>query len=183
MTKTIKGIAEELGYSKTYISKTIKANGLQSSLRKNGNKFIVDEDVEREIIRLLRHKPKTKNDFKSQTENREQEVVREQFKNVDIERDLKQSKTDINVEVFDFLREQIKQKDLQISQKDIQLEEINERLKETIIMLNDTRKELSKQQKLLVLDEDEHKNVSNNKESHDVINGLKEKSAWWQFWK
>ncbi len=120
MTKTIKGIAEELGYSKTYISKTIKANGLQSSLRKNGNKFIVDEDVEREIIRLLRHKPKTKNDFKSQTENREQEVVREQFKNVDIERDLKQSKTDINVEVFDFLKELFKQQNLLILHEDVQ---------------------------------------------------------------
>lgn len=34
MAKTIKEIADELGYSKTYISKIIKTNGLQTSLRK-----------------------------------------------------------------------------------------------------------------------------------------------------
>ncbi|HES3222208.1 TPA: hypothetical protein VN264_001748 [Streptococcus pyogenes] len=49
MSKTIKEIADDLGYSKTYISQTIKSHNLQSSLRKEGNKFIIDEELEKTI--------------------------------------------------------------------------------------------------------------------------------------
>lgn len=51
--KSIKELADELGYSKTYISQTIKNNGLQSSLQKIGNKFAIDEELEKSLKQLL----------------------------------------------------------------------------------------------------------------------------------
>ena len=46
MAKTIKEIADELGVSKTAVSKQIANLGLRSSLRKNGNQFAIDEHQE-----------------------------------------------------------------------------------------------------------------------------------------
>lgn len=65
MSKTIKEIADELGYSKTYISKIIKNNGLQTSLRKIGNKFVVSEEVELLIKEHLNSITQTNNTKKS----------------------------------------------------------------------------------------------------------------------
>ncbi len=44
--KTIKQIADELGVSKQSIRNEIAKQGLQSSLRKNGNQFAIDESCE-----------------------------------------------------------------------------------------------------------------------------------------
>ena len=49
--KTIKELSDELGYTKQYVSQTIRQLGLQSSLRKIGNKFAIDEEQEN-LIRL-----------------------------------------------------------------------------------------------------------------------------------
>ncbi|MFP7776563.1 hypothetical protein [Streptococcus dysgalactiae] len=53
MSKTIKEIADDLGYSKTYVSQIIKSHNLQSSLRKEGNKFIIDEELEKTIKSII----------------------------------------------------------------------------------------------------------------------------------
>ncbi len=141
MSKTIKEIAYELGYSKTYISNIIKNNGLQTSLRKIGNKFVVSEEVELRITQTNNTKKK-----QTQTEHIEKKTRTyfENTKNADVSMDRDdvtiekehQQKDDVSKELFDFLREQIRQKDLQIAQEHEQLVELNERLKETIIMLN-----------------------------------------------
>lgn len=189
MTKTIKEIADELGYSKTYISKIIKSNGLQSSLRKNGNKFVVSDEVEILIKEHLGVVSKTKFENNSQTENKNENkkmetvfdndnnsyMSREETKR-NLENEQKQV-DDFSKEMFDFLREQIQQKDLQISQKDEQLVEVNERLKETIIMLNDTRKELSNRYSLIETDN------GNNDLSEDNNEENTKKNRWWKFWK
>ena len=46
MAKTIKEIADELGVSKTAVSKQIANLGLRSSLRKNGNQFAIEKEQE-----------------------------------------------------------------------------------------------------------------------------------------
>lgn len=47
--KTIKQIADELGVSKTAVRKKIENLGLYSSLQKNGNQFIINEEQENTI--------------------------------------------------------------------------------------------------------------------------------------
>lgn len=193
MSKTIKEIADELGYSKTYISKIIKTNGLQTSLRKNGNKFVVGEELELLIKDHLNKQSQTSNANKKQTQteitNKKTETVFENANNADISSDnnditienKRQKKDDVTKEIFDFLREQIRQKDLQISQKDEQLVELNERLKETIIMLNDTRKELSSTYGFI---ETNHKVKNTDDIQVDKVKEDTRKQKWWQrFWK
>jgi len=58
--KTIKELSDELGYTKQYVAQTIRQLGLQSSLRKIGNKFAIDEEQEN----LIRQQ----NDNKTETE-------------------------------------------------------------------------------------------------------------------
>ncbi len=65
--KTIRQIADEIGVSKTAVSKQIANLGLRSGLRKNGNQFAIDEHQEALIKQAFSEKSQTK----TQTENRE----------------------------------------------------------------------------------------------------------------
>lgn len=60
-TKSIRQIAEELGVSKTAVRKQIVNLGLQSSLRKNGNQFAINEEQEAQIIQAFDGKTETEN--------------------------------------------------------------------------------------------------------------------------
>ena len=60
MAKTIKEIADELGVSKTAVSKQIANLGLRSSLRKNGNQFAIENQQEKLIKWLFRKKDSKK---------------------------------------------------------------------------------------------------------------------------
>lgn len=75
MAKTIKEIADELGVSKTAVSKQIANLGLRSSLRKNGNQFAIDEHQEALIKQAFSEKSQTEienqSQTKTQTENHE----------------------------------------------------------------------------------------------------------------
>lgn len=70
--KTIKELSDELGYTKQYVAQTIRQLGLQSSLRKIGNKFAIDEEQANLIRQALEEKTETKNrqqnDNKTETE-------------------------------------------------------------------------------------------------------------------
>lgn len=101
--KTIKEIADELGYSKTYIMQTIKKNNLQTSLQKIGNKFVLDKDLENEIINFLSAKVEREFANKSQTRSEE---------------NLSYLKAQI-----EYLKSQIAEKDKQIAEKDKQLDQ------------------------------------------------------------
>ena len=78
MAKTIKEIADELGVSKTAVSKQIANLGLRSSLRKNGNQFAIENQQEK-LIKMAFRKNKQRervvknlvSDEQSQTENHE----------------------------------------------------------------------------------------------------------------
>ena len=73
--KTIRQIADEIGVSKTAVSKQIANLGLRSGLRKNGNQFAIDEHQETLIKEAFSEKSQTeienKTQTKSQTENHE----------------------------------------------------------------------------------------------------------------
>ena len=73
--KTIRQIADEIGVSKTAVSKQIENLGLRSSLRKNGNQFAIDEQQEALIKQAFFEKTKTEienqSQTKTQTENHE----------------------------------------------------------------------------------------------------------------
>ena len=73
--KTIRQIADEIGVSKTAVSKQIENLGLRSSLRKNGNQFAIDEHQEALIKEAFSEKSQTEienqTQTKTQTENHE----------------------------------------------------------------------------------------------------------------
>ena len=73
--KTIRQIADEIGVSKTAVSKQIANLGLRSGLRKNGNQFAIDERQETLIKQTFLEKSQTEienqTQTKSQTENHE----------------------------------------------------------------------------------------------------------------
>ena len=73
--KTIRQIADEIGVSKTAVSKQIANLGLRSGLRKNGNQFAIDEQQEALIKQAFFEKTQTEienqTQTKSQTENHE----------------------------------------------------------------------------------------------------------------
>ena len=77
--KTIRQIADEIGVSKTAVSKQIANLGLRSGLRKNGNQFAIDEHQEALIKQAFSEKSQTeienqsqtKTQTKTQTENHE----------------------------------------------------------------------------------------------------------------
>ena len=73
--KTIRQIADEIGVSKTAVSKQIANLGLRSGLRKNGNQFAIDEHQEALIKQAFSEKSQTEienqTQTKSQTENHE----------------------------------------------------------------------------------------------------------------
>ena len=65
--KTIRQIADEIGVSKTAVSKQIANLGLRSGLRKNGNQFAIDERQETLIKQAFLEKSQTENANQSQT--------------------------------------------------------------------------------------------------------------------
>lgn len=73
--KTIRQIADEIGVSKTAVSKQIANLGLRSGLRKNGNQFAIDEHQETLIKQAFSEKSQTEienqSQTKTQTENHE----------------------------------------------------------------------------------------------------------------
>lgn len=121
MAKTIKEIADELGVSKTAVSKQIANLGLRSSLRKNGNQFAIENQQEKLIKMAFR-------------KNKQREIAGENL--VSDEQSLttnaNQSQTE-NHEVCDLvcvLQTTVDTLQEQLSVKDQQIRELNARLAE-----------------------------------------------------
>lgn len=107
MAKTVKEVADELGYSKTYIMQTIKANNLQSKLQTNGNRFLIDKKLESSLRKLL--SKKTENTESEQNANNSQTIHEEHL-------------ADLRAQI-ELLKQQIEIKDRQIEEKDKQLDQ------------------------------------------------------------
>ena len=113
MAKTIKEIADELGVSKTAVSKQIANLGLRSSLRKNGNQFAIEN----------RQEKLTKMAF--QKDKQRERVVKNLVSD-------EQSQT-ANHEVCDLvgvLQTTVDTLQAQLAVKDVQIRELNARLAE-----------------------------------------------------
>jgi len=115
--KTIKQIADELGVSKQAVRNQIANLGLQSSLRKNGNQFAIDEQQEALIIQAFQKKTQSENANGLQTE-----LVT-----------ALQSSLRFMEQENEFLRRQLEA-------KDEQLERLDRRLAEAQILHADTKK-------------------------------------------
>lgn len=121
MAKTIKEIADELGVSKTAVSKQIANLGLRSSLRKNGNQFAIENQQEKLIKMAFQKK-------------RQQEIVTENSVSDEQSQTINanQSQT-ANHEVCDLvgvLQTAVDTLQAQLAVKDVQIRELNARLAE-----------------------------------------------------
>lgn len=125
MAKTIKEIADELGVSKTAVSKQIANLGLRSSLRKNGNQFAIENQQEK-LIKMAFRKNKQRERTGENLVSDEQSQTKSQTTNAN------QSQTE-NHEVCDLvcvLQTTVDTLQEQLSVKDQQIRELNARLAE-----------------------------------------------------
>ena len=125
MAKTIKEIADDLGVSKTAVSKQIANLGLRSSLRKNGNQFAIENQQEK-LIKMAFRKNKQREIAGENLVSDEQSQTKSQTTNAN------QSQTE-NHEVCDLvcvLQTTVDTLQEQLSVKDQQIRELNARLAE-----------------------------------------------------
>jgi len=125
MAKTIKEIADELGVSKTAVSKQIANLGLRSSLRKNGNQFAIENQQEK-LIKMAFLKNKQREKVNKNSVSDEQSQTKSQTTNAN------QSQT-ANHEVCDLvcvLQTTVDTLQAQLAVKDVQIRELNARLAE-----------------------------------------------------
>ena len=125
MAKTIKEIADELGVSKTAVSKQIANLGLRSSLRKNGNQFAIENQQEK-LIKMAFQKKRQQEIVTENSVSDEQSQTESQTANAN------QSQTE-NHEVCDLvcvLQTTVDTLQEQLSVKDQQIRELNARLAE-----------------------------------------------------
>ena len=122
MAKTIKEIADELGVSKTAVSKQIANLGLRSSLRKNGNQFAIENQQEK-LIKMAFQKKRivTENsvsDEQSQTESQTANANQSQTANHEV------------CDLVGVLQTTVDTLQAQLAVKDVQIRELNARLAE-----------------------------------------------------
>lgn len=125
MAKTIKEIADELGVSKTAVSKQIANLGLRSSLRKNGNQFAIENQQEK-LIKMAFQKKRQQEIVTKNSVSDEQSQTESQTANAN------QSQT-ANHEVCDLvgvLQTTVDTLQAQLAVKDEQIRELNARLAE-----------------------------------------------------
>ena len=125
MAKTIKEIADELGVSKTAVSKQIANLGLRSSLRKNGNQFAIENQQEK-LIKMAFQKKRQQEIVTENPVSDEQSQTKSQTANAN------QSQT-ANHEVCDLvgvLQTTVDTLQAQLAVKDVQIRELNARLAE-----------------------------------------------------
>lgn len=129
--KTIKQIADEIGVSKQSVRNQIAKLGIQSSLRKNANQFVIDEDHESAIKQAFVKKSQNENVKQTQTETQSNLQFSLRLLEQEIE----------------FLRGQIKIKDEQLERADRRLAEANSAMQAAQILHADTKKMLLSEHK------------------------------------
>ena len=123
--KTIRQIADEIGVSKTAVSKQIENLGLRSSLRKNGNQFAIENQQEK-LIKMAFQKKRQQEIVTENSVSDEQSQTESQTANAN------QSQT-ANHEVCDLvgvLQTTVDTLQAQLAVKDVQIRELNARLAE-----------------------------------------------------
>ena len=133
MEMTIKQLANQLGVSKTTISKAISALGLQGKLKRSGNKYLLSEvQIESVKTQIANQKTQIANQKsqtagqKSQTENQNAliEVLQKQLTLLNGQLNIKDDQIRTHQEQIRLLQEQIVSKDKQIEQITVAMENI-----------------------------------------------------------
>ena len=125
MAKTIKEIADELGVSKTAVSKQIANLGLRKKKKKNGNQFAIENQQEK-LIKMAFQKKRQQEIVTENSVSDEQSQTESQTANAN------QSQT-ANHEVCDLvgvLQTTVDTLQAQLAVKDVQIRELNARLAE-----------------------------------------------------
>ena len=126
MEMTIKQLANQLGVSKTTISKAISVLGLQGELKRSGNKYLLSEvQIESVKTQIANQKSQTAGQ-KSQTENQNAliEVLQKQLTLLNGQLNIKDDQIRTHQEQIRLLQEQIVSKDKQIEQITVAMENI-----------------------------------------------------------
>ncbi|EAA0173046.1 DUF536 domain-containing protein [Listeria monocytogenes] len=139
---TIKQLAEEIGVSKTAITKKITPEMKTKYFAKNGNRFVINENGQKAIKQLFgkefKGKPETKNENRTKTE----------------------MKTD-NQEVFDLLKEELHKKDNYLKEKDKQIAQLQKLLEQQQILTLQANKKV---ERLEMEKEDQEDSLEKKKE-------------------
>ena len=180
--KTIKQVADEIGVSKQSIRNEIAKQGLQSSLRKNGNQFAIDEKCETLIKSAFESRngkvtakvicKDNANKNAKVTDNQNEQVCDYQHKVDVLETDNKRLLEEIELlrgqladrkEEIRYLRSQSVEKDKQLS---------------------DTLKALYQAQQLHAIAENKVKLLEEQQEEKKSVEPEQsEQKHWWNFWK
>ena len=126
MEMTIKQLAEQLGVSKTTISKAIFVLGLQGKLKRSGNKYLLSEvQIENVKTQIANQKSQTE-PVKSQTANQNAliDVLQKQLFLLNEQLSIKDDQIRTYQEQIRLLQEQIVSKDKQIEQITAAMENI-----------------------------------------------------------
>ncbi|EPN9369018.1 DUF536 domain-containing protein [Enterococcus hirae] len=168
--KTIKELAEELGVSKTAISKKVSDENRKLWFAKIGNKFLINEIGQIAI----------KSMFLTENENLKRKPVVEKSKT----ENHKNANQVPNLELVSFLKKQLDQKDIQLQEKDTQIKQMQKLLDQQQQLTLQANKQIEKLQEQLQLTytedtpESSTTSVTEENEKEPIIDEKK----WWQFW-
>lgn len=180
--KTIKQIADEIGVSKQSIRNEIAKQGLQSSLRKNGNQFAIDEKCETLIKSAFESRngkisakvicKGNANQNAKVTDNQNEQVCDYQSKIDVLETDNKRL-----LEEIELLRGQL-------ADKKEEIRYLRSQSVENDKQLSDTLKALDQAQQLHAIAENKVKLLEEQQEEKKSVEPEQsEQKHWWNFWK
>ena len=136
MGMTIKQLADQLGVSKTTISKAISALGLSNRLNRSGNKYIISEDQTEQIkMQIANSRPQTAND-KSQTASDKSQTASDK------------SQLENQIALIELLQKQLALLNEQLSIKDGQIKAYQEQIRILTDSLHDATVALTAEQAL-----------------------------------
>ena len=125
MEYTYKTLADELGVSKTAIRKRIANLKLETSLRKNGNKFVIPEHVAEQVKECFIHadkKPKTETITETSSQTKTETI---------------NSNVSDTAAIIEALRAELEILNKQLTVKDEQIARLDQRLAETTAALRE----------------------------------------------
>ena len=157
MGMTIKQLADQLGVSKTTISKAISALGLSNRLNRSGNKYIISEDQTEQIkMQIANSRPQTAND-KSQTASDKSQTASDKSQTASdksqIASDKSQTASDKSqlenqIALIELLQKQLALLNEQLSIKDGQIKAYQEQIRILTDSLHDATVALTAEQAL-----------------------------------
>lgn len=167
--KTIKQLAEEIGFSKAYIDKTIRSLNMHTKLNRVGNKYVINKSQEKLILKTLEDK-KAKVNTHTNMHNEssyvsEVEFLRSQMENKDRE-----------LERMQKLLDQQQQLTLQ-SNKQI------EQLQQQLMLLAPQEEEPEQKTKEEAVEKDSVTLEEMNQLKAEIAKLKEDEKKWWQFWK